>query len=111
MTAIAPILTKVRALGADVVLERGKMTIVNGQSLNGDQRSWLAKHQDAIERHLQENAAPSVSDQDTPPLTWGQTARILYAECPEGRDKYDWSYFVTEMGKVMRSHFGIEEEP
>jgi hypothetical protein len=111
MIDVPSILTRARAKGADVTLERGKMTVVNGVKLGNEGMAYLRQHQDAIERHLQESAAPSVSDQDTPPLTWGQTARILYAECPEGRDKYDWSYFVTEMGKVMRSHFGIEVEP
>jgi hypothetical protein len=108
MAEIAPILTKIRALGAEVVLERGKMRIVNGQGLNGEQRSWIAKNREAIEQHLRSASAPEPSDNDTPPLTWGQTARILYAECPDDRDPSDWSYFVTEMGKVMRSHFGIE---
>lgn len=111
MTDVPAILARVRAKGADILLERGKMTVTNGGKLGNEGMAFLRQHQNAIEQHLRESAATKASEDDTPPLTWGQTARILYAECPEGRDKLDWSYFVTEMGKVMRGHFGIGVEP
>lgn len=116
MTDVHAIIARVRAKGADILLERGKMTVINGAKLGNEGMAFLRQHQDAIEQYLREResvaaVAAKVSEDDTPPLTWEQTARILYAECPEGRDKLDWSYFVTEMGKVMRGHFGIGVEP
>lgn len=110
MADVATVLSKVRALGADIMLDKGKMTIVGSVHLNGEQRDYIAKHREPIEQFLRAAAEslPPQSENDTPPLTWGQTARILYDGCPEGRDACDWSYFVTEMGKVMREHFGVE---
>lgn len=117
MSGFESILTKIRALGADVVLDKGKMTIVNGQGLNAEQRSWIAKNRPNIEHHLREQriAAGSAplhvpAGDDTPPMVWGEFARMLYASPPEGVDPYDWSWFVTEAGKAIRSEFGLSEE-
>jgi hypothetical protein len=117
MAEIAPILDKVRALGADVVLERGKMTIVNGQGLSAEQRSWIARNRSVIEHHLREKriAAGSAplhvpAADDTPPMVWGEFARILYSSPPGSADPCDWSWFITEAGKIIRGELGLPEE-
>ena len=112
MADLASILAKVRALGSDIVIEDGALTIQNGALLSDDQRNWIAAHRSEIEAHLSSSTTgelPPTSEDDTPPLTWGQMARILYAEAPHGMDPFDWSYFVTEGGKIVRRYCGVGE--
>lgn len=112
MVDIAPILEKVRALGSDIVIEKGAMTIKNGALLTNEQRVWISKNRSAIETYLEPAVAGSVpppTSDDTQPMTWGQFARILYAEPPETMDPMDWSYFVTQSSKVVRRYLGVVE--
>lgn len=106
MADVAPVLAKVRALGADVVLERGKMTIIGSVHLNTDQRAWIAQHREAVETHLRQTGGGD--DVDDLPKTWGEFARILYSACPENVDACDWSWFVTMAGKVVRGESEVE---
>ena len=109
MADIGPVLSKIRALGADLVLDNGAVKIIEGAKLNDKQQVWIANNRGGIEAYLRSlKAALPISENDTPPQTWGQFARVLYGCCPEGHDKCDWSYFVTEMGKVAREQFGVE---
>jgi hypothetical protein len=106
---VGAVLQKVRALGADIVLEQGKITIVGSAHLNTDQRNWIAENREAIEQHLRTAVAslpPDVSENDTTPFTWGQFARVLYAQPPENVDASDWSWFVSTAGRIVREELG-----
>lgn len=111
MADVGAILAKVRALGADVVLEHGKMTIVGAVHLNADQRAWLASNRAAIEGHLQHVSGAGVVFEADRPHAWGEFARVLYAECPETVDPFDWSWFVTTAGKIVRGEREAETLP
>ena len=108
MASVSEILSKVRALGADVVLERDKMTITGSVYLNGEQRQWLASHRAAIEAHLRR--VPGATACDEQPKPWGEFARMLYAACPDNVDPFDWSWFVTTAGKIVRGELDAEAE-
>lgn len=108
MADVGTILAKVRALGADVVLESGKMIIVGSVHLNADQRAWLASNRAAIEGYLRDpDGGDGLLDADRP-QTWSEFARILYAGCPESVDPFDWSWFVTTAGKIVRGEHEAE---
>lgn len=102
MADVGAILAKVRALGADVVLQRGSMTIVGTVHLNNEQRAWLVGNRAAIEAHLHLVGGAGGRLDASQPHEWGDFAHVLYAECPEGVDQYDWSWFVMTAGKIVR---------
>ncbi|HEV7344384.1 MAG TPA: hypothetical protein VGN60_01945 [Devosia sp.] len=106
---VAGILSKVRALGADVRLDGGQMIIIGSVHLNGEQRAWIARHRDVLVGYLRTASAglpPAPSEEDTAPYTWGQFARVLYSQTPNDVDECDWSWFVTCAGKIARRELG-----
>ena len=109
MADVGAVLSKIRALGADVLLKDGSMVVGGSVHLNEDQRNWIAANREAIEKHLRSASradAPAPSEDDTAPYTWGQFARILYSHTPEGADAFDWSWFITTAGKIVRDELG-----
>lgn len=105
MADVAAILGKVRALGADVVLDGGRMKIVNPLNLSEEQRAWLKENGALIEPHLHDAGAPTFDD--GAPKPWTEFLRLLYRARPEGVDQCDWSWFVTKADQVVRG----ETEP
>jgi len=99
---VAQVIAKVRALGADIVLDGEAMKIVGAAHLSADQLAWLANNRAAIEQHLRQQAAPAGEQAAEETDLWGQYARVLYAQCPRGTDPCDWSWFVTTAGKIIR---------
>lgn len=109
MANVGAVLSKIRALGADVVLSNDTMTIVGSVHLNDEQRNWIAANREPLEQHLRsvsrvEPVPPS--ELDTSPYTWGQFARVLYSNTPDGANATDWSWFITTAGKIVRDELG-----
>lgn len=105
MADVATILAKVRALGADVVLDGGRIKIVNPLNLSEVQRQWLKENGEMIEPHLHDAGASSTDDGT--PKPWTEFLRLLYRARPAGVDQCDWSWFVSKADQVVRG----ETEP
>jgi hypothetical protein len=50
----AAIIARIRALGANVILDAGKLRFVNGARLPADAAQFIGKHRDALIAHLQD---------------------------------------------------------
>lgn len=106
MADVATILAKVRALGADVVLDDGRIRIVNPINLSDEQRAWLSDNGALLEPHLHDAGGASTFDDGTP-KPWTEFLRLLYRARPAGVDQCDWSWFVSKADQVVRG----ETEP
>lgn len=105
MADVATILSKVRALGADIVLDGGHMKIVNPLNLSDEQRTWLTGNCASIENHLRTVEADQAFD-DGSPKPWAEFLRFLYGARPDGVDQCDWSWFVSKADHVVRGDVG-----
>ncbi len=103
----AKIMGRVRALGANVVIDGGGLKIVNGRKLPGDAMAFIKQHAGEIadwldrEGEIEERAAIIEFDGGSPRAWADQFARILISSRPAGVSDLDWSWFITRAGQIV----------
>lgn len=103
------IIDRVRAFGADIILDGGGLRLVAGNKLPQEAVTYVAANQPAILRYLQEQIEDAVDERAAiiefeagAPRDWAeQFARILYRRRPAGVSDLDWSWFVTACGRII----------
>lgn len=108
MPDAATILARVRSRGANVALDDGELTIVNGRKLPAGAAAFIAEHRAALIRHLAaedegiEEAAAVIEFDGHAPREWAeQFAAILIRTRPAGVADADWSWFITRCGQII----------
>lgn len=109
MSDAVAILDRLRAAGANVVLDGRQMRLINGSRLSSESRSYLAKHREEIAALLRaeqndefEERAAIIEFDGHAPREWAeQFARILVQHRPAGIREVDWTWFVSACGRVI----------
>jgi hypothetical protein len=101
------IITRVRAVGANVEIDGGKLHIVNGKRVPDELRAELRRNGRAVadwldrEGEKAERAAIIEFDGHTPREWAEQFARFCIAHRPRGVADLDWSWFITRCGQII----------
>jgi hypothetical protein len=103
----AKIMARVRALGANVVIDGGGLKIINGKKLPADALAFIKQHAGAIadwldrEGEFEERAAIIEFDGHTPREWAEQFAKLLISMRPQGVSDLDWSWFINRAGNII----------
>lgn len=103
------ILSRIRALGANLVVTTAGLRIVNRAKLPGEAMPMIRQHADDLAKliaaetvdQIEERAAIIEFDGKAPRQWAEQFARILYSIRPEGVSDLDWSWFITTCGRII----------
>lgn len=108
MSSAADIITRVRELGANIVLEKGALRLVNKAKLPAEALAYIAKHKLEIGEFLREQEddfeerAAIIEFDGKMPREWAeQFADILVRRRPPGISDLDWSWFITRCGQIL----------
>ncbi|MER9079940.1 hypothetical protein [Mesorhizobium sp. M0895] len=109
MSSVADLINRVRSFGANIVLEDGKLRIVNRPRLPASAMTYIAKHKVEIADYLQsdenvafEECAAVIEFDGGAPREWAeQFARYLSKAKPAGVAEMDWSWFLTICGRMI----------
>lgn len=107
MASVADLIARIRANGANVVMDGGKLRVVHGKKLPDGSLDFIRKHGREIAAYLDDEAAfderAAIIEYDGG-LTRAVAeylTRLLMSSPPEGADRMDWSWFVSEAAKVV----------
>jgi hypothetical protein len=101
------IITRIRAVGANVEIDGGKLHIVNGRRVPDDLRADLRRNGKAVaewldhEGAVEERAAIIQFDGHTPREWVDQFAQFCISHRPRGVSDLDWSWFITRCGQIV----------
>ncbi|MER8979273.1 hypothetical protein [Mesorhizobium sp. M0870] len=109
MSNVADLVDRVRSFGANIVLEDGKLRIVNRGRLPVSAMTYIAKHKVEIADHLKtdenvafEECAAIIEFDGCVPRQWAeQFARYLAKSKPASVSDIDWSWFLTTCGRMI----------
>lgn len=105
MPSAAKIIERVRANGANVTLDGGKLVIVNRAKLPTEALAFIKSHAREIaafldaESEFEERAAIIEYDGGLTRAVSEYLTRLLMSDTPEGTSPTDWSWFVGEAAK------------
>jgi hypothetical protein len=109
MADAAEILARVRARGANIVMDGDRLRLVGATKLSPEARQFVTDHRAAIVEHLRaerdaeiEERAAVIEFEGKAPREWAeQFAQILYARRPQGVSDIEWSWFITTCGRII----------
>lgn len=105
----ASIMGRIRAVGANVEIDGGKLRIINGRRVPDELRAELRQHGKAVadwlerEGNIEERAAIMEHDGGMARHDADRLARLLFANCPPGTNTADWTWFVNKALEIMDS--------
>lgn len=101
------ILDRIRTHGANVMLDGDKLVIVNPAKLPDGARDFIRQHGKRIAAFLSDEAefeerAAIVEHDGGAPRAWAEEfARFLTRTKPDGTDELEWSWFLTQCGRMI----------
>jgi len=107
MADAAKIIERIRANGANVEIDGGKLRIVNRNKLPPGAGDFIRANAKAIaafldQEHEFEERAAIIEFDGHAPREWAeQFAKTLIANKPSGVDEIDWSWFITRCGQII----------
>lgn len=107
MADVSKIIERVRSLGANIMIDGGKLIIVNREKLPAGAMEFIRQHGKEIanfldqEGEFEERAAIIEFDGRTPREWAEQFAAILISKRPKGISDLDWSWFINRAGKII----------
>jgi hypothetical protein len=107
MSDAAKLVTRIRANGANVALDAGKLQIVNARKLPAGALDYIKKHARAIADFLDHEGAVNeraaiIEFGANVPREWAEAfAKVLFDKRPDGVDDYDWTAFLSTCGKMI----------
>lgn len=111
MASVEAILSRIRTHGANVVLDDGKIRVVNGKGLPEGAVSYIAAHGREIaaflvrEAEFEERAAIMEFDGGLTRASAEYMTRLLMRSPPEGTNVVEWQWFCNEAAKLI--DFGL----
>lgn len=107
MADAAAILKRIRAHGANVSFDDGKLVVVNKGKLPAGALDYIRANARAIialverEGDIEERAAIIEYDGGLSRQDADRLARLLFANCPQGTSAADWSWFVNKAMEIV----------
>lgn len=107
MADVAKIIERIRAHGANVLLDGRKLQIVNRAKLPAGALDYIKAHSRDIadfldrEAEVEERAAIIQFDGGAPRAWAEQFADLLINQRPPGIDELEWSWFITRCGHII----------
>lgn len=101
------IVARVRSNGANIILDGGRLKIVNGTRLPAGARDFIKAHGKAIaafldkEGEFEERAAIIEHDGGLDRTSAESLARLLLSSPPSGADPSDWTWFCNHAARIM----------
>jgi len=103
----AKIMERIRAHGANVVIDGGRLEIVNKAKLPPGAADFVRQNAKSIaafldrEAEFEERAAVIEFDGGAPREWAEQFAQFCIDHRPEGVNDLDWSWFITRCGQII----------
>jgi hypothetical protein len=95
-------------LGANIVLEKGALRLVNKVKLPAEALAYITKHRSEIGEFLREQEgdfeerSAIIEFDGRSPREWAhQFADILIRHRPPNVSDLDWSWFITRCGQII----------
>lgn len=107
MLSAAKIIERIRANGANVMCDRGKLVVVNRTKLPAEALDFIREHAREIatfldrEAETEERAAIIEYDGGLTRAVAEYLTKLLMSSPPEGSSPSDWSWFVGEAAKAI----------
>lgn len=107
MADVTRIIERIRANGANVTIDGGRLRIVNGDKLPAGALEFIKAHSKEIadwldrEAEFEERAAIIQYDGGLTRAVAEYLTRLLMASPPDSADPADWSWFVAEAAKKI----------
>jgi hypothetical protein len=108
MADAAQIVARLRAHGANIVMDGGGLRIVNGRKLPPGSREYVLQHRDAIAEFLAaehdavEERAAIVEFEAGAPREWAEEfARFCIQRRPAGLSDAQWAQFLDVAGQFI----------
>lgn len=107
MADAAKILERIRAHGANLVLDDGDIRVINKTKLPEGAYEYVKRHAKEIvafldrEGNIEERAAIMEFDGGLSPTAADKFSRILFSSPPTDVDPADWTWFVSKAVKVI----------
>lgn len=106
----AKIMARIRANGANVVIDAGRLQIINARKLPEGAAAFIRENAKAIAGYLsdeadfEERAAIIEFDGGLTRAVAEGMARIQLANPPAGANAADWTWYVDQASRIMDSH-------
>lgn len=108
VTNPASIIARIRSHGANLVLEAGKLRIINASKLPVAASGVIQANRAALASHLQNEAeaveerASIIEFEGKTPRQWAEAfAEILIRSRPSGITDLDWGWFIARCGQIL----------
>jgi hypothetical protein len=107
MASVSDLVERIRAGGANVVLDRGHLRLVNGKKLAPEALAYIKRNGKLIAEWLEQEGAfeerAAIIEHDggaSRPVAEG-LARLLLARPPKDVDPADWTWFVGKAAHIL----------
>lgn len=107
MADAAEIMKRIRAHGANVTIDGGKLIVVNKAKLPEGALDFIRQNSRAIAAFIErkgdvdERAAIIEFEGGMPRRDADRIARLLFANCPAGTPAADWTWFVNKAMEII----------
>lgn len=107
MATAADLMGRIRAAGANVVMDGDRLRLVNGKKLPPDALAYIKRNAKQVadwlanEGDFEERAAIVEHDGGLNRSAAENLSRLLFSHPPAGVDATDWSWFVGHAAKIM----------
>lgn len=107
MADVGVILQRIRARGANVMIDGGRLIVINREKLPDGALDFIRQNGRAIaafverEGNVEERAAIIEHDGGMPRQDADRLARLLFANCPPDTNAADWTWFVNKALEIM----------
>lgn len=107
MASVAELVQRIRSHGANIIIDAGKLRIVNGKKLPDGALDYIKKHGADVaafldqEAGFDERAAIIEYDGGLTRAVAEYLTRLLMASPPSEANAADWSWFVGQAAKVI----------
>jgi hypothetical protein len=104
------IIDRIRALGGNVVTDRGKLIVINREKLPAKAIEFVRENAREIAAYLdreadfEERAAIIQYDGGLTRATAEYLTRLLMSSPPDGTERADWSWFVGKAAEIIDAH-------
>lgn len=117
MASVSELVARIRSHGANVILDAGKLRIVNGKKLPAGALDYIKQHGREIadwlcaEADFEERAAIVEYDGGAPREMAEQFAKVCAAKRPSGWSELDHSWFIGRCARIIDEAAEITRNP
>lgn len=107
MADVSDLMARVRAHGANLMLDGGRLKLINGKKLPAGALDYIKQNgkliADWLDREAQfEERAAIIEFDGGAPREWAeQFAQYLFKTRPEGVNELDWTLFLDTCGRML----------